>query len=63
MSTNDSPEAGIALADPVTPTRRCWRCLQSFACQADEMPPGPAQWWLCDPCHTSLIGSSTSTQP
>jgi hypothetical protein len=38
------------------PTRRCWRCLQSFACAADDLPAGPAQWWLCEACHLALIG-------
>ena len=36
--------------------RRCWRCLQTFPCEASELHAGPAQWWLCDPCHQSLIG-------
>jgi len=39
-----------------TPTRRCWRCLQTFACTEDDVPPGHAEWWLCEACHTSLIG-------
>jgi hypothetical protein len=37
-------------------TRRCWRCLQMFPCDASDLHTGPAQWWLCDPCHQSLIG-------
>ncbi|MBK8331694.1 MAG: hypothetical protein IPL07_04775 [Acidimicrobiaceae bacterium] len=39
-----------------TAGRRCWRCLQTFACDAADLPPGPAEWWLCEPCHQSLIG-------
>lgn len=42
---------------PITPSRRCWRCLQTFACEANDVHPGPAEWWLCDPCHASLLTS------
>jgi hypothetical protein len=64
MKTNDPPEAAVvALVDPDIATRRCWRCLQTFACAPDDVSPGPAQWWLCDPCQQSLIGPSTATQP
>ncbi len=40
---------------PIAPSRRCWRCLQTFACDAADVHPGPAEWWLCDPCHQSLL--------
>jgi hypothetical protein len=44
------------VADHDTPSRRCWRCLQTFACTADDILPGPTEWWLCDPCSQKLIG-------
>lgn len=56
MSPNEQPDQGSqANGEPAPPTRRCWRCLQTFACSADDVPPGPAQWWLCDPCQASLL--------
>lgn len=27
-----------------------------FPCAASDLHAGPAEWWLCDPCHGSLIG-------
>ena len=51
--------AATTVTTPAAATRRCWRCLQHFACDADALPAaGPAEWWLCDPCHGSLLGPS-----
>lgn len=50
-------------ATSAPPTRRCWRCLQHFACDAADVHPGHAEWWLCDPCHQSLLPSAPSAAP
>jgi hypothetical protein len=61
-SDRSAPDVvGTVLAEQASeprdgPTRRCWRCLQNFACAADDVAAGPAQWWLCDPCQLTLIG-------
>jgi hypothetical protein len=47
LTPDDAPDAK---------TRRCWRCLQQFPLDPDEIVTGPAQWWVCEPCHTSLLG-------
>jgi hypothetical protein len=40
----------------VAPTRRCWRCLEQFACETADLPvAGPPEWWLCERCHGTLI--------
>jgi hypothetical protein len=50
--------------DPSNPaTRRCWRCLQNFACHADDVVAGPPQWWLCDSCQLTLIGPRSNRTP
>jgi hypothetical protein len=55
MSINEAVEAAAA-AEPPPPTRRCWRCLQHFACNAEDVSTGHPEWWLCDPCQLTLIG-------
>ena len=51
-----SPTQVADHADNDGPSRRCWRCLQTFACTADDIQPGPTEWWLCDPCSQKLMG-------
>lgn len=52
----DTPSATVTEPTESGPTRRCWRCLQTFACEASDIQPGPVEWWLCDPCSQSLMG-------
>ena len=52
ISNHPAPD----VIEPGPTTRRCWRCLQNFACAPDDIVAGPAQWWLCDPCQLTLIG-------
>lgn len=59
MST---PLADTAEEVQPAPTRRCWRCLQMFPCEASDLHKGPAEWWLCDPCHQSLIGPARTSR-
>ena len=58
MSANPALTPDDADPDVVSDakTRRCWRCLQQFPVDPDEIVAGPAQWWVCDPCLTSLLG-------
>ena len=57
MSASDhSDGSATAATEQASATRRCWRCLQMFACAPDEVSTGPAEWWLCDPCRLALIG-------
>jgi hypothetical protein len=46
---------------PQVPTdiaeRRCWRCLQMFAGDADRPAPIRDEFWLCDPCDATLLPS------
>ena len=51
-----APEATTADDQLPAPSRRCWRCLQTFPCEAADLHAGPAEWWLCEPCHRALIG-------
>ena len=60
------PDADVTAAEPaadlsVEATRRCWRCLQMFECPPDEVARR-AEWWLCDPCHQSLLGGDRRTR-
>ncbi len=43
------------------PSRRCWRCLRTFACEASDILPGPPGWWVCDPCHGRLLESAPAS--
>ena len=49
------PDTTTAPAPTALAQRRCWRCLQMFAAE----PPVPIRedFWLCDPCHASLLPS------
>ena len=41
------------LPDP--PLRRCWRCLQMFPCEVEDLPRAQLDWWLCDDCTQRLV--------
>ena len=58
----DSSEQSFGPAEPASASRRCWRCLQTFACLPELVLPGPAEWWLCDPCQMALIGPPVGRQ-
>jgi hypothetical protein len=55
---NDTVDGDLVDASAAAPTRRCWRCLQTFACEAADVGPGPAGWWVCDPCHGRLLDTA-----
>ena len=38
-------------------SRRCWRCLNTFACAPADIVVSRPQWWLCDPCRLALLGA------
>lgn len=57
--TAPDPVVVIDPAEPSGPTRRCWRCLQYFPCDAAEIPRGASEWWLCDPCQNALVGPAS----
>lgn len=46
----------MSATDQVSATRRCWRCLQTFACAPDEVSTAAPEWWLCEPCQLALLG-------
>lgn len=51
---NGSPSELI----PEYPSRRqCGRCRQFFASDPAATPGAIHEWWLCEPCHHSLIGT------
>jgi hypothetical protein len=58
-----SSDQAIESAEEAPASRRCWRCLQTFACAPELIRPGPAEWWLCDPCQLALIGPPVVRQP
>ena len=35
--------------------RRCWRCLQMFACPPEDVARAELDFWLCDACRTALV--------
>ena len=57
MDAQDQNPSDVTTIDADGPSRRCWRCLTRFACSADDATAGATHWWLCAPCHLSLIGS------
>jgi hypothetical protein len=46
-------------AEAATTERRCWRCLQMFACEPSELHSGAPEWWLCATCHEKLLPASS----
>lgn len=51
--------SGTRIAQNGAPAgRRCGRCRGLFA--FDTIPDTPAlqDWWLCDPCHDTLLGTT-----
>ena len=51
-TTAVAPHAAI---DPVE--RRCWRCLEMFAGEADRPAAGRPEFWMCPPCEAILLPS------
>ena len=61
-SSDQSASSSEPSTDPVTsagPQRKCSRCRELFPCPLDEVSTGPAEWWLCEPCHLALIGADS----
>ena len=57
MQPGEPRDPSVAAAPENLPaSRRCWRCLKTFACAPSEIAPGQAGWWLCEPCQLALIG-------
>jgi hypothetical protein len=52
----------MSATDQVSATRRCWRCLQTFACEPDEVIAAAPEWWLCEPCQLALLGPRDAGQ-
>jgi len=59
----DANDGAVPSADATqdTPERRCWRCMTMFSCTAAQAEVGATQWWLCDACQSTLIGSNQGT--
>lgn len=38
--------------------RQCGRCRQFFASEPAVHPAAIQEWWLCEPCHDKLMGTS-----
>ena len=62
---NPGTALGPALSDspsdliPEDPSRRqCGRCRQFFASDPTLNPSAIQEWWLCEPCHDKLMGTS-----
>jgi hypothetical protein len=54
---NESPSELI----PDNPShRQCGRCRQFFASDPTLNPNAIHEWWLCEPCHDKLMGTSRS---
>lgn len=41
---------------PQVAPRQCGRCRQSFDGDPSLYPGALAEWWLCPPCRTALLG-------
>jgi hypothetical protein len=53
MSTHD---------DGTGPMRQCGRCRRFFPRDGAVDPDATPKWWLCAPCHETLLGKGTLKQ-
>jgi hypothetical protein len=44
------------------PARQCGRCRQYFAADPLSDPTALEVWWLCEPCHDTLIGARANSR-
>ena len=51
--------------DEAPPVRehRCGRCQQMFPVDPDQHATAQLGWWLCPPCHQSLLGTQRVSRP
>ena len=48
--------------DGAATMRQCGRCRRSFPFDSDEDPSSEPKWWLCPPCHETLLGKGKLRQ-
>ena len=51
-----SAESGSGLPMALPAVRSCGRCRKEFPLEVGQDKVTLRDWWLCEPCHVSLLG-------
>jgi len=57
MRRSDTAEYPSSSPQDDQPTRTCGRCRKLFAADPEIDANALDEWWLCPPCHESLLGN------